>query len=84
LAWWTNDLFRSNPHRAVNRTGRERFLIAAFLNPSYRTEVACLPICASPGNPTLPLTPFGALSTHHQKPRKIPPRNARAQVYARQ
>jgi isopenicillin N synthase-like dioxygenase len=51
MARWTNDLFRSNPHRVVNRTGRERFSIAAFLNPSYRTEVACLPTCTTPGNP---------------------------------
>jgi isopenicillin N synthase-like dioxygenase len=51
MARWTNDLFRSNPHRVVNRTGRERFSIAAFFNPSYRTEVACLPTCTRPDNP---------------------------------
>ncbi|MBY3165689.1 isopenicillin N synthase family oxygenase [Rhizobium laguerreae] len=51
MARWTNDVFRSNPHRVVNRTGRERFSIAAFLNPTYSTVVSCLPTCQSSDNP---------------------------------
>jgi isopenicillin N synthase-like dioxygenase len=48
---WTNDLFRSNPHRVINRTGRERFSIATFINPSYGEMVECLPTCCGPDNP---------------------------------
>lgn len=51
MARWTNDVFRSNPHRVVNRTGRERYSIAAFLNPTYSTVVSCLPTCQSVANP---------------------------------
>lgn len=51
MARWTNDVFRSNPHRVVNRTGKERYSIAAFLNPTYSTIVSCLPTCQSPENP---------------------------------
>ncbi|MBY3064549.1 isopenicillin N synthase family oxygenase [Rhizobium laguerreae] len=59
MARWTNDVFRSNPHRVVNRTGRERFSIAAFLNPTYSTVVSCLPTCQSEENPAR-YDPIGA------------------------
>jgi isopenicillin N synthase-like dioxygenase len=48
---WTNDLFVSNLHRVVNRTGRERFSIPTFFNLDYDTPVACLPSCQSADNP---------------------------------
>jgi isopenicillin N synthase-like dioxygenase len=59
MARWTNDRFRSNFHRVINRTGRERYSIAAFLNPAYRTVVECLPTCARPENPAK-YPPIGA------------------------
>lgn len=48
---WTNDLYRSNLHRVVNRTGKERFSIPMFFNLDYAAPVACLPTCQSPDNP---------------------------------
>lgn len=49
---WTNDSYVSNPHRVVNRTGRERFSIPTFFNLDYATPVACLPQFQSADNPS--------------------------------
>jgi isopenicillin N synthase-like dioxygenase len=48
---WTNDLYVSNPHRVVNRSGRERYSIPTFFNLDYDAPVACLPTCQSEQNP---------------------------------
>ena len=48
---WTNDLYVSNLHRVVNRTGRERYSIPTFFNLDFNTLVSCLPSCHSPENP---------------------------------
>jgi isopenicillin N synthase-like dioxygenase len=48
---WTNDLYVSNMHRVVNRTGRERYSIPTFFNLDYHTVVSCLPCCQSADNP---------------------------------
>lgn len=48
---WTNDVYVSNLHRVVNRTGKERYSIPTFFNLDYNTPVACLPSCQSPDNP---------------------------------
>lgn len=48
---WTNDVYVSNLHRVVNRTGKERFSIPTFFNLDYDAEVRCLPTCQSPANP---------------------------------
>lgn len=48
---WTNDLFVSNLHRVVNRTGKQRFSIPTFFNLDFDAPVACLPNCQSPDNP---------------------------------
>jgi isopenicillin N synthase-like dioxygenase len=48
---WTNDIYRSNLHRVVNRTGKERYSIPTFFNLDYYTEVSCLPTCQSADNP---------------------------------
>jgi isopenicillin N synthase-like dioxygenase len=39
LARWTNDRFKSTPHRVVNTSGRERLSIAAFVDPDYATPI---------------------------------------------
>ena len=48
---WTNDVYVSTPHRVVNRSGRERYSIAFFLDPNPEVEVACLPTCVSAERP---------------------------------
>jgi isopenicillin N synthase-like dioxygenase len=40
LARWTNDRFKSTPHRVVNRSGRERLSCAMFIDPDRDTLVA--------------------------------------------
>jgi len=39
MARWTNELFKSTPHRVINRSSRERLSIAAFVDPDYETPV---------------------------------------------
>lgn len=48
---WTNDVYASNQHRVVNRTGKERYSIPMFFNLDYRTLISCLPTCQSADNP---------------------------------
>jgi len=49
MARWTNDLFRSTMHRAVNQSGNDRYSIPFFLGPNADTMVNCLPTCVEPG-----------------------------------
>jgi isopenicillin N synthase-like dioxygenase len=39
LMRWTNDRWVSTPHRVINTTGRERYSIAYFFDPTYHTLV---------------------------------------------
>lgn len=39
LGRWSNDRFKSNPHRVVNSSGRERLSIAMFVDPDFDTPV---------------------------------------------
>jgi len=48
---WTNDVYVSNQHRVVNRTGKERFSIPTFFNLDYDAPVSCLPNCRSADRP---------------------------------
>jgi len=50
---WTNDLFRSNPHRVRNvaSQGQPRFSIPFFYSPDYMTEVRPLPGCVTAERP---------------------------------
>jgi isopenicillin N synthase-like dioxygenase len=51
MARWTNGLFASTVHRAINRSGRERYSIPFFYGPNYDTAIACLSSCQGPDNP---------------------------------
>ncbi|MGH7004219.1 MAG: 2OG-Fe(II) oxygenase family protein, partial [Alphaproteobacteria bacterium] len=49
LARWTNDLFRSTPHRVVNTSGRARYSLAVFYDPDFDAEVKVIDSCLAPG-----------------------------------
>jgi isopenicillin N synthase-like dioxygenase len=53
MSRWTNDLFRSTIHRAVNVSGRERYSIPFFFGPNPDAVIEALPGCAGPGRPAL-------------------------------
>jgi isopenicillin N synthase-like dioxygenase len=48
---WTNDVFASTRHRAINASGAPRLSIPFFLGVNYETRIAPLPGCISAGNP---------------------------------
>jgi len=61
MARWTNDLFRSTPHRVVNSSGRARYSLAVFYDPDFDAEVTVIPSCLAPGEaPRYPATTCGA------------------------
>ena len=47
---WTNGRFMATPHRVLP-TGRDRYSIAFFFNPSWDTVANPLSSCTGPGNP---------------------------------
>ncbi|KIJ54466.1 hypothetical protein M422DRAFT_24413 [Sphaerobolus stellatus SS14] len=51
LARWTNDVFKSTIHRAVNRTGVRRYSIPFFFGTDYNVTLEALPSCVSPERP---------------------------------
>lgn len=48
MSRWTNEKFKSNVHRVINKSGRERYSIPLFVsgNPDYIVE--CIPTCKGP------------------------------------
>lgn len=52
MARWTNRRWVSTPHRVTSPfDGRDRYSIPFFVDPSFDTEVRCLPSCQGPDNP---------------------------------
>jgi isopenicillin N synthase-like dioxygenase len=51
LRRWTNDRFLATPHRAVNRTGGERYALAFFCDAQIDWSIAAVPTCVGPGRP---------------------------------
>lgn len=51
LARWTNDRYRSTPHRVVASPNQHRISIPYFVNPAASTMVTCIPSCVAPDRP---------------------------------
>jgi isopenicillin N synthase-like dioxygenase len=49
--YWTNDRFRSAPHRVINASGRERYSIPVFFGVRPDVRLECLPTCHGLDNP---------------------------------
>jgi isopenicillin N synthase-like dioxygenase len=51
LQRWTNDLFLATPHRAVNRSGGERYALAFFCDSNIDWPIAAVPTTVGPDRP---------------------------------
>ncbi|KAI1844511.1 hypothetical protein JX265_009994 [Neoarthrinium moseri] len=80
MARWTNEKYKSNVHRVINKSGKERYSIPVFLsgNPDYVVE--CIPTCQSAGDPSKyePITVQAAVSAAYAES------YGRAQLYKQQ
>ena len=51
LLRWTNDRFLATPHRAVNRSGGERYALAFFCDSNIDWPIASVPTTVGPDKP---------------------------------
>ncbi|KAG2010348.1 2OG-Fe(II) oxygenase [Coprinopsis cinerea AmutBmut pab1-1] len=51
FARWTNDVFKSTPHRVINRSGRERYSIPLFFGTDYNVLLEPIETCVYPDSP---------------------------------
>jgi len=51
LLRWTNDQFLATPHRAVNRSGGERYALAFFCDSNIDWPIASVPTTVGPDKP---------------------------------
>jgi isopenicillin N synthase-like dioxygenase len=68
LQRWTNDFFLATPHRAVNRSGGERYALAFFCDSNIDWPVASVPTTVGPDRlPKFPTTYYTEYMALYQK-----------------
>ena len=68
LQRWTNDVFLATPHRAVNRSGGERYALAFFCDSNIDWPIAAVPTCVGPDKPPkYPTTYYTDYMIQYQK-----------------
>ncbi len=48
---WTNEAYRSAPHRVINKTGQTRYSVPFFIGPRLDVKMDCWDACTGPDNP---------------------------------
>jgi isopenicillin N synthase-like dioxygenase len=56
---WTNERYRSAPHRVINRTGQTRHSVPFFIGPRLDVRLGCWPNCADASHPAPDQLSFG-------------------------
>ncbi|AHL76085.1 2OG-Fe(II) oxygenase [Stutzerimonas stutzeri] len=51
MARWSNDRYKSTPHRVISPLGVDRYSMPFFAEPNPDTVISCLPGCQGPDNP---------------------------------
>ncbi len=65
---WTNDTFLATPHRAVNRSGGERYALAFFCDANIDWPIAAVPTTVGPDRPPIyPTTYYTDYMIEYQK-----------------
>jgi isopenicillin N synthase-like dioxygenase len=68
LQRWTNDAFLATPHRAINRSGGERYALAFFCDSNIDWPIAAVPTTVGPDRPPkYPTTYYTDYMVHYQK-----------------
>ena len=68
LQRWTNDFFLATPHRAINRSGGERYALAFFCDSNIDWPVAAVPTTVGPDRlPKFPTTYYTDYMALYQK-----------------
>jgi isopenicillin N synthase-like dioxygenase len=68
LQRWTNDTFLATPHRAINRSGGERYALAFFCDSNIDWPVAAVPTTVGPDRPPkYPTTYYTDYMVQYQK-----------------
>lgn len=51
MARWSNDRYKSTPHRVISPEGVDRYSMPFFCEPNPETIIDCLPGCHNEANP---------------------------------